>query len=37
MDFLEGMVFYQVFLLFPLQCAVTELQKDIRGCVSLKK
>jgi hypothetical protein len=29
MDFLndreEGMVFYQVFLLSPLQCAVTEL------------
>ena len=40
MDFLNhregGMVFYQDFLLSPLQCTVTEL-KTVRGCVSLKK
>jgi hypothetical protein len=29
----RGMVFYQVFLLSPLQCTVT----NVRGCVSLKK
>ncbi len=41
MDFLnhrEGcMVFYQVFLLSPIQCTVAELYKYVRGCVSLKK
>ncbi len=40
MDFLNhregGMVFYQVFLLSPLQCTTTELETG-RGCVSLKK
>ncbi len=40
MDFLNhregGMVFYQDFLLTPLQCTVTELE-TVRGCVSLKK
>jgi hypothetical protein len=39
MDFLNngegGMVFYQVFLLSPLQCAVT--LETVRGYVSLKK
>ncbi len=37
MDFLNhregGMIFYQVFLLSPLQCTV----ETVRGCVSLKK
>ncbi len=37
MDFLKhregGMVFYQAFLLSPLQCTV----ETVRGCVSLKK
>ena len=37
MDFFNhrvgGMVFYQVFLLSPLQCKV----ETVRGCVSLKK
>ncbi len=28
--------FYQVFLLYPLQCTVTKLE-TVRGCVSLKK
>ncbi len=31
------MAFYQVFFLSPLQCAVTEIQKYVRGWVSLKK
>jgi hypothetical protein len=31
------MVFYQAFLLSPLQCTVTELQEPVRGCVNLKK
>ncbi len=35
--FLYRLVFYQVFLLSPLQCTVTELQKYVRGCVSSKK
>ncbi len=41
MDFLnhwEGcMAFYEVFLLSTLQCTVTDLNKTVRGCVSLKK
>jgi hypothetical protein len=41
MDFLNhregGMFFYQVFLLFPLQCRVTFLYEYVRGFVSLKK
>ncbi len=41
MDFLNhrngGMVFYQVFLLSPLQCTVIESQKYVRGCMSLNK
>jgi hypothetical protein len=40
MDFFNhregGIVFYQVFLFFPLQCTVTELE-TVRGCVSLNK
>jgi len=33
----EGdMVFYQVFLLSPFQCTVTELKEAVKGCVSLK-
>jgi hypothetical protein len=40
MDFLnhrKGVkVFYQVFLLSPLKCTVTELE-TVRGCMSLKK
>jgi hypothetical protein len=32
------MVFYQVFLLSPLQCTVIELQNEtVRGCMSLNK
>jgi hypothetical protein len=30
-----GKVFYQVFLLSPLQCTVIELYKYIRGCKRL--
>ncbi len=40
MDFFNGeggMVFYQVVLLSALQCEVNELQKYVRGCVSLKE
>jgi hypothetical protein len=42
MDFLNlregGAVFYQVFLLSPLQCTVTYCTEEtVRGCVSLKK
>ncbi len=33
----EGMVFYQGFLLAPLQCTVTALYKYVRGCASFKK
>ncbi len=31
------MVSYQVFLLSPLQCIVTEMQKYVGGCVNLKR
>jgi hypothetical protein len=41
MDFLDhrevGMVFYQAFLLSPLQCSVMKCGQTVRGCVSLKK
>jgi hypothetical protein len=40
MDFLNhregGMVFYQVFLLSPLQCTVVNCIETVNGCVSLK-